>query len=168
MVFPTPPFPPTKIHFRDFCSMMFFRVGSSASMSGASSNSSSSEAAILSVYESRAVPSPAPIPGGTSHGPCCQIGTDWSGNLSQSGITGCGQYQFLSPGLTDRTKSYPGAERRCIRSDPPVKPPSCLSSHGQCYQIGLQIWLNLATLVRDRTKVYSTGGGGEKVVVKKK
>lgn len=47
VVLPTPPFPPTKIHLRDFCSIIFFKVGSSGSTSGASSNSSSIRAAIL-------------------------------------------------------------------------------------------------------------------------
>lgn len=49
VVLPTPPLPPTNIHFRDFCSMIFFSVGSNGSTSGASSNSSSNEAAILYV-----------------------------------------------------------------------------------------------------------------------
>lgn len=50
VVLPTPPLPPTNIHFRDFCSMMFFSVGSKGSTSGASSNSSSTDAAIFCVY----------------------------------------------------------------------------------------------------------------------
>lgn len=47
VVLPTPPLPPTKIHLSDFCSMIFFKVGSKGSTSGASSNSSSTDAAIL-------------------------------------------------------------------------------------------------------------------------
>lgn len=54
VVFPTPPFPPTKIHFRLRCSIMLLSVGSSGSTSGASSNSSASvgnPAAVAAILE---------------------------------------------------------------------------------------------------------------------